>query len=108
MHKRHLKERWGQWVWSIPVIHTPNIWTIRNTTSTSQLGRGIRKVAFICGEIKDIVSDSDKHCAYLEDPDDPDLNNELGELDDDEAEELKREYAALFVFVIVEVWHLTA
>ena len=77
---------------------------IRNTTSTSQLGRGIRKVAFICGEIKDIVSDSDKHCAYLEDPDDLDLKNELEELDnDDEVEELKREYAALFVFVIVEV-----
>ena len=76
----------------------------RNTTSTSQLGRGIRKVAFICGEIKDIVSESDKHCAYLEDPDDLDLKNELEELDDDdEVEELKREYAALLVFVIVEV-----
>ena len=61
-------------------------------------------MAFICGDIKDIVSDSDKHCAYLEDPDDLDLKNELEELDDDdEVEELKREYAAaLFVFVLLK------
>jgi hypothetical protein len=63
----------------------------RNTTSTSQLGRGIRKVIFICGEIKDLVSDSDKHYAYLEDPEDDELNDELNQLDEDEAGELKRE-----------------
>jgi len=49
-------------------------------------------VVFICGEIKDLVSDSDKHYAYLEDPDDLDLNNEFSELNEDEVEDLKREY----------------
>jgi hypothetical protein len=67
-----------------------NLALIRNSTSTSLLGRGIRKVIFICGEIKDLVSDSDKHCAYLEDPDDVDLNNEFEEQNEDEVEELKR------------------
>jgi len=63
---------------------------IRNTTPTSLLGRGIRKVIFICGEIKELVSDSDKHRAYLEDPDDIDLNNEFEERNKDEVEDLKR------------------
>ena len=48
-------------------------------------------MVFICGEIKDLVSDSDKHCAYLEDPDDIDLNNEFDGVDEDEVEDLKRE-----------------
>jgi len=48
-------------------------------------------VIFICGEIKVLVSDSDKHCAYLEDPDDIDLNNEFDGLNEDEVENLKRE-----------------
>jgi hypothetical protein len=48
-------------------------------------------VVFICGEIKNLVSDSDKHYAYLEDPDDIDLNNEFSGLDEDEIEDLKRE-----------------
>ena len=69
---------------------------IRTTTSTGQLGRGIRKVIFICGEIKDLVSDSDKHYAYLEDPEDVDLNTEFDGLDEDEVEELKREYVLHF------------
>ena len=64
----------------------------RNTTSASRLGRGIRKVIFICREIKDLVSDSDKHCAYLEDPDDADLKKEFDGVDEDEVENLKREY----------------
>jgi len=63
---------------------------IRNTTPTSLLGRGICKVIFICGEIKELVSDSDKHRAYLEDPDDIDLNNEFEERNKDEVEDLKR------------------
>jgi hypothetical protein len=37
------------------------------------------------------VSDSDKHYAYLEDPDDIDLNDEFSGLNEDEAEDLKRE-----------------
>ena len=64
---------------------------IRNTTSLSLLGRGIRKVIFICGEISDLVSDSDKHCTYLDDPDDMDLNKEFEERNEEEVEELKRE-----------------
>ena len=47
---------------------------------------------FICGEIKDLVSDSDKHCAYLEDPDDIDLNNEFDGVNEDDVENLKRKY----------------
>ncbi|KAF9463411.1 hypothetical protein BDZ94DRAFT_1308729 [Collybia nuda] len=69
-----------------------NLVLIRNTTSTSLLGRGIRKVIFISGEIKDLVSDSDKHCAYLEDPDDVDLNNEFEGLNEDEVDDLKRDW----------------
>jgi len=53
---------------------------------------------FICGEIKDLVSDSDKHCAYLEDPDDVDLNGEFDGVNEDEVEDLKRKYA-LHLFV---------
>ena len=52
---------------------------------------------FICGEIKDLVSDSDKHYTYLEDPDDIDLNNEFSGLDEDEVEDLKRK-CVFFVF----------
>lgn len=73
---------------------------IRNATSTSQLGRGIRKVVFICGEIKDLVSDSDNRRAYMEDPDNPDLSSEFEELNDDEVEELKRECVLILVFCL--------
>lgn len=38
-----------------------------------------------------MVFESDKHYAYLEDPDDVDLNNEFDGLDEDEVEDLKRE-----------------
>lgn len=64
---------------------------VRNTTSTSHLGRGIRKVIFIYREIKDLVSNSDKHYTYLQDPDDIDLNNEFEGLNEEEVENLKRE-----------------
>lgn len=64
---------------------------IRNTTSTALLGRGIRKVVFICGEIRELVCDSDKHRAYLEDPEDLDLNNEFDGLTEDAIADLKRE-----------------
>ncbi|KJA14120.1 hypothetical protein HYPSUDRAFT_208728 [Hypholoma sublateritium FD-334 SS-4] len=63
-----------------------------NATPISQLGRGIRKVIFICGEIKDLVSESDNRCAYVEDPENPDLSSEFEELNDDEVEELKRDW----------------
>ena len=49
-------------------------------------------MVFICGEIKDLVSDSDKHYAYLEDPYDVGLTDEFNGLDEDEVEDLKREY----------------
>ena len=54
---------------------------------------------FICREIKDLVSNSDKHCTYLEDPDDVDLNNEFDGVNKDEVENLKREYV-LCMFVL--------
>jgi hypothetical protein len=57
-------------------------------------------VVFICGEIKDLVSDSDKHSAYLEDPDDIDLNGEFDGLNEDEVEDLKRKYV-LCLFVLL-------
>jgi hypothetical protein len=57
-------------------------------------------VIFLCGEIKDLVSDSDKHCAYLEDSDDIDLNNEFQGLNKDEVEDLKRECVYMVVFVL--------
>jgi len=57
-------------------------------------------VIFICGEIKDLVSDSDKHCAYQEDPDDIDLNGEFDGLNEDEVEDLKRKYV-LCLFVLL-------
>ena len=56
-------------------------------------------MVFICGEIKDLVSDSDKHCAYQEDPDDIDLNGEFDGLND-EVEDLKRKYV-LCLFVLL-------
>jgi hypothetical protein len=57
-------------------------------------------VIFICGEIKDLVSESDKHCAYLEDPDDMDLNGEFDGVNEDEVEDLKRKYV-LSLFVLL-------
>ena len=54
---------------------------------------------FICGEIKDLVSDSDKHCAYLEDPDDIDLNEEFNGVDEDEVQDLKRKYVLMFCLI---------
>jgi len=76
-----------------------NLVLIRNTTSTSVLGCGIHKVIFICGDIKDLVSDSDKHCAYLEDPDDIDLNNEFEGRNKEELEDLKHEYITIVLFL---------
>lgn len=55
---------------------------------------------FICGEIKDLVSDSDKHYAYLEDPDDIDLNGEFDGVNEDEVEDLKRKYVLYLFFYI--------
>ena len=55
---------------------------------------------FIGGEIKNLVSESDKHCAYLEDPDDIDLNGEFDGVDEDEVKDLKRKYVLrLFSFL---------
>ena len=44
------------------------------------------------------MSDSDKHCAYLEDPDDMDLNGEFDGVNEEEVEDLKCKYVrCLFV-----------
>ena len=56
---------------------------------------------FICGEIKDLVSESDKHSAYLEDPNDIDLNGEFDGVNEDEVEDLKRKYVLLCLFVLI-------
>ena len=56
---------------------------------------------FICGEIKDLVSESDKHSAYIEDPDDIDLNGEFDRVNEDEVEDLKRKYVLLRLFVLL-------
>jgi hypothetical protein len=79
-----------------------NLTLIRNATSTSCLRHGIQKVIFICGEIKDFVSDSDKHCAYLEDSDDIDLNGEFDRLSKDEVENLKCKY--VYHHVVFFAW----
>ncbi|KIM37371.1 hypothetical protein M413DRAFT_31063 [Hebeloma cylindrosporum] len=56
-------------------------------TSISQIGRGIRKVVFVCGYIKDLVLEADKHIEFLEDPDA--LTDEFDGLDDEQVQELK-------------------
>lgn len=54
------------------------------------------------------MSNSDKHCAYLEDPDDIDLNNEFNGLNEDEVENLKREYVVrICLFCLVDSGHMT-
>ena len=56
---------------------------------------------FICGEIKVLVSNSNKHCAYLEDPDDINLNAEFDGLNKDEVEDLKRKYVQVPCFFVL-------
>ena len=66
----------------------------RNTPTLTRIGRGIRKVVFISGDIKDLVFEADKHAEFLEDPDA--LNDEFDGLDEEQVEELKREYVIIF------------
>lgn len=49
-------------------------------------------MVFLCGEIKDLVSEADKHCVYHEDPDDIDLNMEFQGLKEDEVKDMKLRY----------------
>ena len=49
------------------------------------------------------MSESNKHCAYLEDPDDMDLNGEFDGVNEDEVEDLKHKYV-LCLFVC---WQIT-
>ena len=49
------------------------------------------------------MSNSDKHCAYLEDPDDIDLNNEFDVLNEDEVENMKREYVLCLFGLLVDI-----
>jgi hypothetical protein len=53
------------------------------------LGRGIRKVVFVCGDIKDLVLEADKHLELLEYTD-ASMDDFEG-LDEGQVEELKRE-----------------
>ena len=66
----------------------------RRTPSISQLGRGIRKVVFICGDIKDLVLEADKHIEFLDDPDA--LTDDFDGLDEEQVEELKRECVIIY------------
>ena len=65
-----------------------------STPSISQLGRGIRKVIFICGDIKDLVLEADKHIEFLDDPDA--LVDDFDGLDEEQVEALKRECVIIF------------
>lgn len=50
------------------------------------------------------MSDSDKHCAYLLDPEGLDLNSELDGLDEDGVESMKREYVLhVCLFYLVDI-----
>jgi hypothetical protein len=53
------------------------------------MGRGIRKVVFVCGDIKDLVLEADKHLELLEYTDA--LMDDFEGLDEGQVEELKRE-----------------
>ena len=64
------------------------------TPSISQMGRGIRKVVFLCGDIKDLVLEANKHIELLEDPDA--LTDDFDGLDNEQVEELKRECVIIF------------
>ena len=49
------------------------------------------------------MSESDKHSAYLEDPNGIDLNGEFDGVNEDEVEDLKRKYVLrLFVLLIYD------
>ena len=69
-------------------------WVSRMTPSISQMGRGIRKVVFLCGDIKDLVLEANKHIELLEDPDA--LTDDFDGLDNEQVEELKRECVIIF------------
>ncbi|KIJ95740.1 hypothetical protein K443DRAFT_11186, partial [Laccaria amethystina LaAM-08-1] len=60
------------------------------TPSISQLGRGIRKVVFICGDIRDLVLEADKHIEFLNDPEA--LTDDFDGLDEEQVEALKRDW----------------
>ncbi|KIJ91668.1 hypothetical protein K443DRAFT_14210 [Laccaria amethystina LaAM-08-1] len=60
------------------------------TASISQLGRGIRKVVFICGDIRDLVLEADKHIEFLDDPDA--LTDDFDGLNEEQVEALKRNW----------------
>ena len=66
----------------------------RGTPSISQLGRGIRKVVFICGDIRDLVLEADKYIEFLDDPDA--LTDDFDGLDEEQVEELKRKCVIIF------------
>ena len=62
--------------------------------SLSQMGWGIQKVVFLCGDIKDLVLEADKHIEFLKDPDA--LTDDFDGLDNEQVEELKRKCVIIF------------
>lgn len=63
-------------------------------TSTSQLGRGIRRIVFLLGDISELIEQSDLHSLCMED--DTQVSGQFEGLDDDEIMTLKRTYAFFF------------
>lgn len=73
------------------------------TTSTSQLGRGIRRIVFLLGDISELIEQSDLHSLCMED--DAQVSGQFEGLDIDEIMTLKRTYAFLSLFTMK--WLLT-
>ena len=69
-----------------------NLTLISKPPTTCQLGRGICRMIFLYGEIRDLVTDSDKHSTHRADPDNPDLEAELEGLKDSKVEDTKLRY----------------
>lgn len=62
-------------------------------TSTSQLGRGIRRIVFLVGDISELIEQSDLHSLCIED--DTQVSGQFEGLDVDEIMTLKRTYVFL-------------
>ncbi|KAF8156768.1 hypothetical protein B0H34DRAFT_798148 [Crassisporium funariophilum] len=61
-----------------------------STPSIGQIGRGIRKIVFICGYIKDLVLEADKHAEFIEDVDGS--MDDFDGLTEEQVQELKRDW----------------
>jgi hypothetical protein len=69
------------------------------TTSTSQLGRGIRRIVFLLGDISELIEQSDLHSLCVED--DTQVSGQFEGLDVDEIMALRRRYAIISLFMMI-------